>query len=509
MKLIDSPYSLSLTQERRHGRRRKVDSIVYVNIGGDNGGVLLDLSESGMCISVANPLAVSSEIRFALRLDEGQPVQGAGKVSWLSESGRSAGVQFSYFPNESRMRIRQWLAGTGGLTKNTEPTAVAAAVPPAAARNAAAATAPAFGGQVSAQPETETPADASIASEAGERRSVPQTPLFFLPKRPAADEIYDELASQPGDYTWHPERTGTESEGERVESFRSAIISQPERDEETSPEGRRFKKTVIVLTVCFALLAGCAASIVAYPKRFSELRQFTASLTTSLTAPSADTSTTPAEPARPTRRIRRRVARRPIFVAKGPQRGSHPVRDSAVFDAPRDNSTAFSVTATDSSDRRWLASASGRRLVPNDAPSATPAAAPDSTSLPGGNGAPVAADPQASAPTTEASLQPPAQLRNLRVDGGLVEEGAVSPTFAPLNLDGQTLDSKPIVVEAVIGKDGGVQNVRLVNTPSSKLAQAVVSAVKLWRYRPFYRNGQPIEFVTRITFDFSLPEANP
>ena len=105
-------------------------------------------------------------------------------------------------------------------------------------------------------------------------------------------------------------------------------------------------------------------------------------------------------------------------------------------------------------------------------------------------------------------MQPSQETGRLRVDGGFLDEGPVSPTFAPLNLDGQTLSSKPIVVEAVIGIDGGVKNARLVNTPASKLSEAVVSAVKRWHYRPFYRDGQPIEFVTRITFNFSLPNAN-
>jgi outer membrane biosynthesis protein TonB len=53
-----------------------------------------------------------------------------------------------------------------------------------------------------------------------------------------------------------------------------------------------------------------------------------------------------------------------------------------------------------------------------------------------------------------------------------------------------------------------VEDVRLLSSPASKLAEAVVSAVKQWRYRPFYRDGKPVEFVTRITFDFSLPNGS-
>ena len=68
---------------------------------------------------------------------------------------------------------------------------------------------------------------------------------------------------------------------------------------------------------------------------------------------------------------------------------------------------------------------------------------------------------------------------------------------------------KPVVVEAVIGKDGGVKNVRLVSSPVSQLAQAVLEAVRQWHYRPFYRNGQPVQFTTRITFDFSRSQRKP
>ena len=502
MSLPGSACGLAAQTERRQCPRQRINSLIYVRAGAENGGILLDLSENGMCISVANPVTVSSEIHFLLRLDEDRPIEGAGQVSWRSESGRSAGVRFSSFPNESRMRIRQWLAGTGGLTRETEPTAVAAAVPPNADRGDAAAahnSAAALSERAGARPEAETRTEVLRASEAGERHSAPETPLFFLPKRPVAAEIYDELTSQPETYRWHAEKEGKESEGGTVMAFRAAITSNPEPGEKTSPEERRFKRTVLALTICLVLAAMGIAAIGSYPNRFSELRQFTASLV----APPAVTTTAPAETPRPARRIRRRVARR--MFASGPQRGSRPVRDSAIFDAPRDNDTPLAMTATDSSHQLWLASASGRRLVPNDAPSAMPAASSASASLPG---AAATANPPASAPTTAAALQSTTQMGSLRVDGGFLEEGSVSPTFAPLNLDGQTLDAKPIVVEAVIGKDGGVENVRLVSSPASKLAQAVVSAVKLWRYRPFYRDGQPIEFVTRITFDFSLPSGN-
>jgi TonB family protein len=487
MKLIDSPYSLSLTHERRRARRRKVDAVVYVNIGRDNGGVLLDLSEDGMCISVANPLAVSSEVQFDLGLEEARPIEGTAQVSWLSESGRSAGIRFLSLPNESRMRIRQWLAGTPALTKKSEAT-----VPSGNTGTATQEPAAALREEASGQRETGTAAIASRNSEYQGNGATLHSPLFFLPKRPAADELSEEFSSQPQPYTWRAEKTGPENEGETVQAFRAAIVAKPERDEQDRPEERRFKKAVIVCTVCLLLLATGVAALVAYPKRFAELRQFTASLK----APWATVPAAPVKPRSPERRMRRGVKKEPMFVASGPQRGSHPVRDSAIFDSSSDGGSQFAAGADSPSQRRWLARASGPSLTPKDETTDNPSATPASDFITDGDGA------ASSTPITGADSQSTTKVGSLRVDGGLVEEGSVNPTFAPLNLDGQTLDSKPVVVEAVIGTDGAVKEVRLVSSPASSLAQTVVAAVRQWRYRPFYRNGRPIEFVTRITVDF-------
>jgi len=36
------------------------------------------------------------------------------------------------------------------------------------------------------------------------------------------------------------------------------------------------------------------------------------------------------------------------------------------------------------------------------------------------------------------------------------------------------------------------------------LAQAAIDAVKQWRYRPYMLNGEPVEFDTQITINFTL-----
>ena len=60
-----------------------------------------------------------------------------------------------------------------------------------------------------------------------------------------------------------------------------------------------------------------------------------------------------------------------------------------------------------------------------------------------------------------------------------------------------------VVLHAVIGKDGKVQDIQVLSG-DSRLAEAAVEAVKQWRYRPFRLNGEPVEVDTQITIVFQL-----
>ena len=62
----------------------------------------------------------------------------------------------------------------------------------------------------------------------------------------------------------------------------------------------------------------------------------------------------------------------------------------------------------------------------------------------------------------------------------------------------------PVVLAAVIGKDGAIRNLRVVSTASPLLNQSALDAVKQWKYRPYILNGEPVEVDTTITVNFTL-----
>jgi TonB family protein len=61
-----------------------------------------------------------------------------------------------------------------------------------------------------------------------------------------------------------------------------------------------------------------------------------------------------------------------------------------------------------------------------------------------------------------------------------------------------------VVLQAWIGKDGSIRDLKLVDG-SLLLGQAAVKAVKQWRYKPYLRNGVAVEAETYVTVKFRLP----
>jgi TonB family protein len=64
-----------------------------------------------------------------------------------------------------------------------------------------------------------------------------------------------------------------------------------------------------------------------------------------------------------------------------------------------------------------------------------------------------------------------------------------------------------VVLQAVIGTDGSIENLSVLSGPAI-LATAAQQAVRQWRFKPYLQNGQPVETKTRITVNFSIRVAD-
>ncbi len=101
-------------------------------------------------------------------------------------------------------------------------------------------------------------------------------------------------------------------------------------------------------------------------------------------------------------------------------------------------------------------------------------------------------------------VQPKVATHQVRVSSG-VAQGLLIHQVAP-QYPAQARQARiqgTVIVQAVIGKDGSVQNVHALRGPLP-LIQSAVDAVKQWRYRPYTLDGEPVQAETQISVKFSL-----
>jgi len=64
--------------------------------------------------------------------------------------------------------------------------------------------------------------------------------------------------------------------------------------------------------------------------------------------------------------------------------------------------------------------------------------------------------------------------------------------------------SGTVVLQATIGRDGGVHDLHVVSAPWPSLAASALWSVSHWEYKPYLLNGEPVEVETTVNVIYSL-----
>ncbi len=108
-------------------------------------------------------------------------------------------------------------------------------------------------------------------------------------------------------------------------------------------------------------------------------------------------------------------------------------------------------------------------------------------------------------PTATAAEAPSAPApHTARVSGGVMAGNLlthVNPTYPQAARDAKIQGA--VVLHAVIGKDGTIENLTVISGPADLRASAL-EAVRQWTYKPYILNGEPTAVETTITVNYSL-----
>ncbi len=483
-----------MVPERRRHSRVRVGSLIPVDLGSDNGGIVVDLSEGGFRVRVVGRLETDRVVPVELPLyGRSLRIEATGQVAWVDESGRAGGVRFVHLPERSHRQVKQWLA-------QNSPTSDIQEEEPATRREAIEAEPPT---SAAAQRDVThwVPSWAADEPIAQEQNQVPVSSYSFAGP-PRLDSAQSGTASPASEYTYVPETDDEAVKEDRPVPLQPSELREPwlryysQYPIPSHDPQRRHKLIVRVAAGGVIVLALIISAALLHPHRkrvgelFGELRQ--------LVVGEIFPSEADQPPDATTGTAKSRLHRRRPGKTKGQLAGGGEFSGPGAAGLPRDESTPSKPNASQlevlemSGQRRVVELRRGPILRLRDwtTTARIQARRRDSTEA-------HATSPES---VSAGSLAAPERGGSQEISGKVPEQHEM-PTYPVLALQNDVQGK--VVLRAVIGKDGTVQDVQLISGPLL-LTSAVMDAVHKWRYKPYYQDGEPVAVETQITVEFRI-----
>jgi TonB family protein len=514
--------------ERRRLTRQRIFSLAYMEVGSDNGGMVLDLSESGLALQAFNPLIGVTRVSLRIQPPKSRKrIAATAEIIWLSDSKTEAGVQFLELTEDARMEIADWIAAEA-----------AAPEPPSLDYSASQKTTDVTSAQVSSAQASSAP-----VYEGQDRNWEEWFPLFgdLDPGESTANQnaFNDSLhtsadsgtlalqldsarsetssghpANDPDSSAQAPhQRAGNEKILAAAPPVSCAPVSHVRRPPLKSPASpaavsqpflsEQFRKsgTIAVVCTCVALVflfLGMAISQGLLRDHSERSSAEAHALDGGVSTPASTTSASPASP---------------VTSGKRDASSGHtasPSESAAPLTRHADAANISRASPIEVRDKHRRDNSQPR--MPGGE-SASAAAMPPSTNVPSPDAAksdaqnttvpslPVwsvqaAANHIAGTPATNAA---PLRAAERRSDCYLLYR--VEPLY-PREAREQRIEGT-VMVHLQIGTDGRVRNSRELSGPAP-LVPAALAAVREWRFIPALLNGQPVDTEKDVSIEFQL-----
>lgn len=106
-----TPERVPQSANRRKHPRHKPEQLIYVGMGTDNGGFLLDVSEAGLSFQGIMPLSGGGQtVQVAFKLPgANSSIRAEGELVHPGNSEKGGGLKFLNLPVEAQLQLREWV----------------------------------------------------------------------------------------------------------------------------------------------------------------------------------------------------------------------------------------------------------------------------------------------------------------------------------------------------------------------------------------------------------------
>lgn len=477
------------SSERRLHARRPIQSLAYVDLGEDNGGLVLNMGQGGMAVRSAVVLAADHLPKIRFQMPHSMDwVEAAGRIAWTGDARRMAGIEFIDLPSDAGSQIRKWMnSDDAEIVEEILPETGAEGQAPS--RDAVTAPAVAESLPVQSEAATAEPNGGAEQRVTDSLRASGMLAALAAKAQPAAHKSAAEVSHTEPDTaaaaveaaapmmspSWAANsvlnlRAGAEPA--------SARLSSKELPHRRSRSWVSFG-AIGVLLAGMSFYLGISAGQIGMGRILVKARDL-------ITGRSA--------PANPPQVANSSAAVEGPLSAKASQSGALPAGQTQHNSTtqPSGNQSGPSVTVhraappADGSIKTDDADAAERSIPVLNLPD-TPVSATNS----------VAVSSRLYIPLPEVS----GTSRGGNIQIGRLEHK--SDILYPQEAAEQRVEGI-VKLHIVIGPDGAVRDVTVLNGDST-LAAAASEAIREWRYTPTLLDGQPIETEADVTVTFRLP----
>jgi hypothetical protein len=98
----------AIKAHQRRLPRTNLGSLAYIHFEPDNGGIVLNISEEGLCFHAVAPLEVNTKASFWFS-GASSRIAAEGLVVWADHTRKKGGLRFNHLSPEARRHIRIWM----------------------------------------------------------------------------------------------------------------------------------------------------------------------------------------------------------------------------------------------------------------------------------------------------------------------------------------------------------------------------------------------------------------
>jgi PilZ domain/SPOR domain len=98
----------AMKPDRRRSPRKNLEGLAYVNFEPENGGIILNVSEDGLCFCAVAPVPDDGPVSFSF-LTNGNRIDAQGSLVWTDRARKTGGLRFTEVPAEAREQISHWM----------------------------------------------------------------------------------------------------------------------------------------------------------------------------------------------------------------------------------------------------------------------------------------------------------------------------------------------------------------------------------------------------------------